>query len=1099
MNQINSTSLTFCLIPRRPTRIPHYTGLQGQLWYDTLGKTLQTTAPILLQPLTAQIMETSVVYSLIERLNRGDTQSVEQELESYRVSNINGLVVALVNVLSEQQQGSSDNETAVVGIMQSALLILKNIVPKSWSIGFEEFQGPPVSAEIKDHVRSSLMGLLSFEKSKVRSVAASLIAKIASVDYPDEWPVLIDQLLELIQTGNTAQLYGSLSAIKELVAETLSDIEFVRVGETILNAMYAIASSPQEPYLPGSTTRSGTGKYSPHASAMAIEVVRLCVDFFMIAEDTKSQHVATVAAPIIDKWVPLFVQYVGLPVEPSDAGYIDLKLESLKCYKTLFTALPRISSKHALDLFEATLRNIFYNLPTYESIYVHESDDAPGEPVVDPAEANTVFIHPGLTIDKLVYEQLDFMDMATELKVVVTKISTFVPDFVDLLLRLGQIPKNQQSWEDDMDEFALEESELSVGRLIRSQVADILVIAGKSRLFSLLPVLWERVTALANTYGDWKIKESGLYIYSRVLAEGTADTAPLPPSAITEFVKFVTDCQRDGNSLLRSRAYLAAASVCRSLTSRIDTRSLKIPLFEATVDAALNDSNDTVRLACVMSIRKYCVELPKDYFVTKEAALYQAIYLISEKAQEETPAILAEVLVAVVERDLSHAARNPDLVKLIYKLVSQDPTNVMLTNEIQDVMAEIAETATEENVYDNFIDSAMEPLVSSIMSIQDWEYTPELVLSLNILSVLVDKAPYPMPERIITTFFDPLYQITMNSSDNQVLQAASEILGYFTQHAPDQIKNWSSKDGRNGIEQLIMAVARLLDPAWLDSACVNTGILILAIVQNFGDLLGDLLPQMLDATTKRLATAKSPALIENFIVVFSKLVSANAKGVLDILANISVDNETGLSIVLKKWLSNFDILRGYEEIKDNVTSLANLYQLNDSRISAVIVEGDPLPVPKNVILTRSKAKKMGETFTRISAPSKIIKLFLQELIVGQYNLEEAARASAQAANGEGDDWEDLEEEVKPLEGTMPLESLLKYVNRGDIEDLDGEELYNDNGFPNKKWAGSDNATQNLIVNFLKTTITGDVTGFQQNIWKDLNGEEKEFVEKLMKQ
>lgn len=861
-------------------------------------------------------MDTSKAYSLIERLNRGDTQSVEQELESYRTSDIDGLIFTLLTVISDQQQNPSASEAAVIGIVQSALLILKNLIPKSWSIGFEEFQGPPVSSKVKAHVRASLLGLLGFEKSKVRSVAALLVARIASVEYPDEWSDLIEQLLQLVQHGTNAQLYGALSAIKELVAETLSDIEFVRVGETILSAMYAIASSPQDPCAGGSERLTVPGKFSPHASAMAIEVFRLCVDFFMIAEDTKSPLVNTVATPIIDQWVPLFIQYVGLPVDTSDAGYIDLKLESLKSYKTLLTALPRISGKHALGLFEATLRNIFFNLPTYEDMYVRDIDNAPEEPQVDPAEANSVFVHPNLTVENLVLEQLDFMDMAVELKTVVAKIATCLPDFVDLLVRLGQIQKEQESWENDMDEFAMEESELSVGRLVRTQVADILVIAGKSRNFALLPTLWERVAALASNYGNWKIKESGLYIYSRVLAEGTCDTAPLPPSAITEFIQFVTECQRDNTPLLRSRAYLAAASICRSLTSRIDTRSIKIPLFDTTLEAALSDPNDTVRLSCVMALRKYCVELPKDYFVTKESLLYQAIYLISEKAQEDTPAILAEVLVAVVERDLSRAARNTDLVKLVYKLVSQDPTNVMLTSEIQDLMAEIAETATEENVYDAFIEHAIEPLVSSIMSIKDWEYTPELVLSLSILSVLVDKAPFPMPEQIVNTFFDPLYQITMNSSDNQVLQAASEILGYFTQHAPNQIKNWSGKDGRNGVELLIMAFARLLDPSWLDSACINTGILILAIVQNFGDLLGDLLPQMLDATTKRLATAKSPALIENFILVFSKLVSASAKDVVDILSKVLVDNVSGLTIVLTKWLSNFDVLRGYEEIKE---------------------------------------------------------------------------------------------------------------------------------------------------------------------------------------
>lgn len=193
----------------------------------------------------------------------------------------------------------------------------------------------------------------------------------------------------------------------------------------------------------------------------------------------------------------------------------------------------------------------------------------------------------------------------------------------------------------------------------------------------------------------------------------------------------------------------------------------------------------------------------------------------------------------------------------------------------------------------------------------------------------------------------------------------------------------------------------------------------------------------------------------------------------------------------------------------SVISLGQLYQLNDPRVSAVIVEGDPLPVPANVIMTRSRSQKMGETFTRIPAPSKIIKLFLRELIVGRYNSADAARDVGSASTtGGGDDWEDLEgeTEVTPLEGSMPYEDLLKYVNKGDIEDLDGGELYDlDNVKGNsssatlsRAWAGSDNSTQIMIAGFVKNVAQSDLGGFTNNVFPNLNDEEKACVEDLLK-
>jgi hypothetical protein len=49
--------------------------------------------------------------------------------------------------------------------------------------------------------------------------------------------------------------------------------------------------------------------------------------------------------------------------------------------------------------------------------------------------------------------------------------------------------------------------------------------------------------------------------------------------------------------------------------------------------------------------------------------------------------------------------------------------------------------------------------------------------------------------------------------------------------------------------------------------------------------------------------------------VFTGLVLQSPKDVVDILERIQIDGVTGLSIVMNKWLSSFDIIKGYETIK----------------------------------------------------------------------------------------------------------------------------------------------------------------------------------------
>lgn len=885
------------------------------LWKQEREREKKRKIPSSLPPFN---MDAGVVHSIIERINRGQAKSAENELESLRTTDVNGLALALLAIIEDQQQNSAhSDDMVVVGLIQSALLILKNIIPKSWSSDFREFKGSSLSPEAKARIRSGLLNLLGFSKSKVRSVTALLVAKIASVEYTNEWSDLIDHLLHMLQHGSPFHVYGALSTIKELVNVPVSDNDFARVGPNIISTLYSVAASPHGPQ--NSADTLAVGKYNPHASANAIEVFRECIEFLLIAEETQSPLLHTFVVPAIEQWSPLFLKYVGMQVDPTDVGYIDIKLEALKTYKALLTALPRLATRYALDMSETTLINISFILPAYEAGFIQPDSEtnSRSSPPPDYSKANDVFLHPNLTVDYLVLEQLDYLSMAVELDSVVSKLASALPDLIDLLIRLGQISVDQEEESNHLDEFVLGEAEdLGGQQLLRPQIAEILTSIGSSSTSNLLPLLWDRIIHQVSQSNSWKIKESGLYIYSRILAEGSCDTTNITSLAISQFVQLVSECQHDSNTLLRSRAFLSAASVCRSLSHLIDTNSIKIPLFETTVNTAVSDTNDIICISCILAISKYCLELPSDYFITKESLLYQAIYLMSQKAQDATPAILAEVLVAVAQCDLSRAARNPEFVKLAYNITSKDCTNFMLTSEIQDIMAEVAETATSEDVYTQFIGNALEPLAESILSIKDWDYSPELVLSLSILSVLVDNGPYPLPEEIISTLFEPLYQIIMNSSDDQVLQIVTEILSFFTEHAPDQIKNYSDKENRNGVELLITAVDRLLDPVWLDSACINTGMLILVVVQNFGPLLGDLLPQMLHATVKRLAIAKDQALIGSLIAVFTKLVSRSAEAVVEILAETKINEVSGLRVVLSVWLDNFDVLKGYDEIHE---------------------------------------------------------------------------------------------------------------------------------------------------------------------------------------
>lgn len=1077
-------------------------------------------------------MDSSLVYSIIQRITSGDTASAEHDIETYRQSDVDGFVRSIFNVISQHQ--------SEVAVIQSALLILKIIIPKSWSIGFEEFAGPPISHEIKAEARSLLVDhLIGHPVNKVRSVAALLTANIASVEYPDEWPTLIDSVSNLILNGNTYQVFGGLSTLKELVGETITEAEFRQTGALILSTLYSVASSPSETSdsTAAANESTGTKTFSPFASAIALEIFTGCADLFVLPSNTDSPE-AKLASQVVSQWGPLLVQYLGRQINSQDLGWIFTKMEAAKAFSALLAVLPKLASQYAPNAFENILQSLQSLLPTYvhhninDSIPLQSSESLKNDP--------SLFVSENISLESLIYEEYELLVDLVIHRSIAKKLSSDVSVFFDLLLQYAQITKDDEDvWEDDMNEYIKEEGEMSIRKDVRTQVLNLLSAVYKTRQINLLGgIVAKTDQVFASSNSTWKIKEAALYLLTNIIAEDHENQASVPQDSINALLGKISECQHDSNVLLRARAFLAGASICKSFSDRIDTASVKIPFFEATANTAASDCNDTVKAACLVSFQKYCPLLPEEYLVSKLNVLYQIISAMTPKADEDSPAIFAEVLMAVIQADFTVAVQHPNLVEIVYNLLSRDPTNVMLSNEIEDIMAELAENATEADLYPQFIQHALPPLLQSIMSIKGWDYTPELLLSLSLLGVIIDNGPDPVPEDIVNTFLEPLYKIVTNSTDNQVLQSVTETLSFLCDHASEQLKTWKNSEGRSGIEMLIMSVARLLDPSWEDSACVNTGLLIVSIVEKFSQVLGEYLPQILEATAKRLATAKSPVLIENFIKVFSKLISKNPKEVLDFLVaqqieitlpvpspdgtvNVAPGSATqqrtvsGLYVVISKWVSNFDILRGYEDIRENIVTLGHLYELQDPRIEDVVVEGDLLPVPDNVIMTRSRAKAYGTIYTLVSANVKIVKLFLRELVMGKFaEAKEAELAMRQSAPslGQGaqhndnvedlgdDDWEEFEEETL-LEGGISFNDAMKFSG---IEDVSAAEIgaaeaaADPEGYAKRNgWAGSDHTTQLLIAGWLKNVATQNIGHFKEKVYPKLSSEEQVYIQKLV--
>ena len=85
------------------------------------------------------------------------------------------------------------------GLRQLAAVLLKHLIQRHWTSGSPSFEQPEISAQEKAAVRPKLLELLFQVPSNVSTPLAVCATSIATWDFPDEWPDLLQKLLSAVR------------------------------------------------------------------------------------------------------------------------------------------------------------------------------------------------------------------------------------------------------------------------------------------------------------------------------------------------------------------------------------------------------------------------------------------------------------------------------------------------------------------------------------------------------------------------------------------------------------------------------------------------------------------------------------------------------------------------------------------------------------------------------------------------------------------------------------------------------------------------------------------------------------------------------------
>ena len=199
-------------------------------------------------------------------------------------------------------------------LRQSALLSLKRLVVKSWSPSFEEYEVKnPIADPLKEQIRHSLLSLATSGdgEGKVVRVASDVVSKIASVDFPEQWPNLLSILLQLIKQADAAQIHGTLVVLGNLVEEGFDEEQFSASAVDLVKALYDV---------------SVDGGKKLTSRALAVSIFRACFDTMELVFQTNKAAVKQFMQDASDAWTPFFLDVLNMPlpnmpsVEEEDQG-----------------------------------------------------------------------------------------------------------------------------------------------------------------------------------------------------------------------------------------------------------------------------------------------------------------------------------------------------------------------------------------------------------------------------------------------------------------------------------------------------------------------------------------------------------------------------------------------------------------------------------------------------------------------------------------------------------------------------------------------------------------------------------------------------------
>ena len=524
------------------------------------------------------------------------------------------------------------------------------------------------------------------------------------------------------------------------------------------------------------------------------------------------------------------------------------------------------------------------------------------------------------------------------------------------------------------------------------------------------------------TLNSAKNNEAALYTLKLVLNQVSEYGQRISPQSAMPFM----DCARfalgQEDPYLRARAYIVAGQLCSTTAGGLP--ELQPSLAEATLQAAQKDSSDVVKVACIRALQDHIESTPVNEIRNMQLRVLATVSAYFSGIDPEDLSESESLLDSLVETLRNALMKDPSFsmeqgaIELFFTLASHGSTSMNTMQMVTEAFDTITETMTAQGMdaYTQLCKKVIPFLVGAFDSGNLTDNETLTDLAIELLSSLADHGPSPLPQGFVAATMPKLYRLIFSAVSPNTHQSASVAMTHIVNHDPEQVFSWQDPDtGKGGLELALLMIDRLLGPEAPEQSASEVGSLIAEVIEKAGaDKLGPFLMNLLQVVAVRLSDAKTPAFIQDLVMVYVRLSVTNPQDVLNFLAEVRIpgqDPRSGLEVVMKKWLETSVNFAGFEATRQNIVALTNIYKLHDQRLANIQVEGDLVVGNTSRIKTRARAKQDPDQYTMIPVPLKVIKVLVAEL--GHASPRNSGLIQRPSMNGEFGDDEDEEWEDDP--------------------------------------------------------------------------------------